>query len=273
MPADTTNSLFDRVYNCLMMTQPAAKVSCAHKICDQWSSNELVLDTEVTPVRVLIPGRPEKPELANPREVPKRGFNSESARIKLVHAITHIEFNAINLALDAVYRFRDMPSQYYSDWLRVADEEALHFTLLNDYLISKDAAYGDYAAHNGLWEMAVKSDHDVLVRMALVPRVLEARGLDVTPGMIKKLQSAGDTALVDILEVIYRDEIGHVRIGSHWFNELCKQRSVSPHATFDKLLDEYMEDAMFGAFDEEVRAQAGFSSQEIKDLMRRSEHI
>ncbi len=272
MAMNKKNSLFDQVYDCLMLTQPAAKVASVHDICDQWVKDELVPQTETPPVQVTIPGRPEKPELVNPRDVPKRGFNSEPARIRLVHAIAHIEFNAINLALDAVYRFRDMPQQYYSDWLRVADEEALHFTLLNDYLISKGRSYGDYAAHNGLWEMALKSDHDVLVRMALVPRVLEARGLDVTPGMINKLQAAGDTALVDILEVIYRDEIGHVRIGSHWFNELCKQRLVSPHTTFSELLDEYMEDAVFGSFDEVIRMQAGFSSQEIKDLMRRNEH-
>ncbi len=272
MAENNKNCLFDQVHDCLMLVQPTAKVSRIHDICDQWSKGGLALQTETLPVQVVVPGRPERPELVDPREVPKRGFNSESARIRLVHAITHIEFNAINLALDAVYRFRGMPQQYYADWLRVADEEALHFTLLNDYLISKGASYGDYAAHNGLWEMALKSDHDVLVRMALVPRVLEARGLDVTPGMINKLQAAGDTALVDILEVIYRDEIGHVKIGSHWFNELCKQRSVSPHTTFSELLDEYMEDAVFGSFDEAVRTQAGFSSQEIKDLMRRNEH-
>lgn len=271
MAVSIKNSLFDRVYDCLMMTQPADKTSCAHNICGQWSKGELGLHAEQPPVHIDIPGRPEQPVLVHPRDVPKRGFNSEPARIRLAHAITHIEFNAINLALDAVYRFRDMPQQYYSDWLCVADEEATHFTLLNEYLNLKGASYGDYAAHNGLWEMAVKSEHDVLLRMALVPRVLEARGLDVTPGMIDKLNVAGDRVLVEILKVIYRDEIGHVQIGSHWFNEICRQRSISPHVTFDKLLDEYMEDAVFGPFDKVIRAQAGFSSQEIKDLMLRSQ--
>lgn len=255
----------------MMMTQPANKVSCANEIHQLWSSGNLELATgQLAPMRIEIPGRPDNPELVHPRDVPKRGFNSEQARIKLVHAIAHIEFNAINLALDAVYRFRDMPEQYYSDWLRVAKEEAYHFTLLNDYLETKDATYGDYTAHNGLWEMAVKSDHDVMVRMALVPRVLEARGLDVTPGMIDKLKEAGDTELVNILEIIYRDEIGHVQIGSHWFNHLCKQRSLSPEQTFNNLLDEYLDDTVFGTFDEETRKQAGFSNQEIKDLMNRS---
>lgn len=188
----------------------------------------------------------------------------------LCHALAHIEFNAINLALDAVYRFRDMPIDYYTDWLKVAAEEALHFSLLNKYLVDQNVSYGDYDAHNGLWEMAVKTDHDVLVRMALVPRVLEARGLDVTPGMINKLERIGDTKLVDILQVIYRDEIGHVKIGSCWFNYLCEQRSLLPDETFSDLLDEYMEGACFGPFDDAVRLQAGFSKRELTDLMNRN---
>ena len=267
------DSLFQQVYDCLMVIQPAEKVRRTHEIHAQWLNGELGLQVDGLPARIIDPGRPEEPELVDPREVPKRGFNSELARIKLVHAIAHIEFNAINLALDAVYRFREMPQQYYSDWLCIAKEEALHFTLLKEYLESKGASYGDYTAHNGLWEMAVKSDHDVLVRMALVPRVLEARGLDVTPGMIDKLKAAGDERLVEILEIIYRDEIGHVQMGSHWFNEICKQRSMPPDVTFDKLLDEYMEGAVFGDFDNDTRALAGFSKQELKDLMQRSQKL
>jgi uncharacterized ferritin-like protein (DUF455 family) len=256
-----------------MTASPADKVKCAHDIYQQWSNGVLDLHAETTPVRIKTPGRPDNPKLVHPRDVPKRGFNSESARIKLVHAIAHIEFNAINLAMDAVYRFRDMPQQYYSDWLRVADEEALHFTLLKEYLSSKGASYGDFTAHNGLWEMAVKSDNDVMVRMALVPRVLEARGLDVTPGMIEKLKKVGDMALVECLEVIYRDEIGHVQIGSHWFNEVCKQRSISPDETFKDLLDEYLEDTVFGPFDKSTREKAGFSRREIEDLMHRNQKL
>ena len=190
-----------------------------------------------------------------------------------MHAITHIEFNAINLALDAVYRFRAMPQQYYTDWLNIAVEEALHFSLLEEYLQSKKSFYGAYDSHNGLWEMAVKTDHDVLVRMALVPRVLEARGLDVTPGMIEKFKNTEEFELVDIMNIIQRDEIGHVERGNYWFNKLCQQRSLSPSETFHQLLDEYMEESMFDSLNEEARLKAGFSKQDLIDLAARNKHI
>ena len=267
------HSLFDQALACMNITDPAEKVRCAHALYESCLRGELELLSGLPPVRIENPGRPARPELVHPRDVPKRSFHSEQGRTRLVHAIAHIEFNAINLALDAVYRFRDMPLQYYSDWLRVAAEEALHFSLLNEYLNSNGSEYGAYTAHNGLWEMAVKTDHDVMVRMALVPRVLEARGLDVTPGMIEKLKLTGETELVEKLELIYRDEIGHVQTGSHWFNYLCEQRKIASEETFDRLLDEYMQDAVFGPFDEAVRAQAGFSQKELSDLMRRTQSL
>jgi uncharacterized ferritin-like protein (DUF455 family) len=189
--------------------------------------------------------------------------------LTLVHAITHIEFNAINLALDAVYRFQSMPQQYYLDWCKVAAEEAKHFTLLSDYLNANGMVYGDLPAHNGLWEMAVKTDFDVLVRMALVPRVLEARGLDVTPGMIKKLETTGDNQLIDILQIIFEDEIGHVKIGSYWYKYLCEQRGLEPEKTFIDLIDKYMQGAHFGPFETQARLDAGFSEQEMQSLLQR----
>ena len=184
-----------------------------------------------------------------------------------MHAIAHIEFNAINLALDAVYRFQDMPEQYYTDWIRVAEEEAKHFTILSDYLESHSMSYGDLPAHNGLWEMAVKTDFDVLVRMALVPRVLEARGLDVTPGMMKKLQPTGDTRLIEILQIIFDEEIGHVKIGTHWYKSLCAERQLEPEQAFLQLIDKYMQGAKFGPFETEARIQAGFSHEEMARLL------
>ena len=213
------------------------------------------------------PGRPEKPELVDARDVPSRNFNTLKGRLTLVHAITHIEFNAINLALDAVYRFQDMPEQYYMDWIRVAAEEAKHFTLLSDYLESHGMSYGDLPAHNGLWEMAVKTDFDVLVRMALVPRVLEARGLDVTPGMINKLQPTGDTRWIEILQIIFDEEIGHVKIGTHWYRTLCDQRGLAPEQTFLELIEKYMQGAKFGPFETSARLQAGFTREEMQSLM------
>jgi len=263
------NNLFDQALYCLSICDPMEKVFHTKKLFNQWQNQQLDYKYSHDPVSIVAPGKPDKPDLVDPRKVPRRGFNSELGRIRLVHAIAHIEFNAINLALDAVYRFREMPEQYYSDWLRVAAEEANHFTLLNSYLGSKGAAYGDYAAHNGLWEMAIKTDHDVLVRMALVPRVLEARGLDVTPGMIQKLELVGDTDLVEILNIIHQEEIGHVKIGSHWFNFICDQRHLSSDETFSLLLDEYMKDAVFGVFDADVRMQAGFSKGELSYLESR----
>ena len=186
-----------------------------------------------------IPGRPERPLLIHPREVPHRGLGSVAGRIALLHAVAHIEFNAINLALDAGWRFDGMPADYYADWLSVAQDEARHFALLRARLQALGADYGDLPAHNGLWEAAEKTAHDPLLRMALVPRVLEARGLDVTPGMMKRLAEVGDHETCAILDVILREEVGHVTIGTRWFRHLCAQRGLEPVTTFRGLLAEH----------------------------------
>lgn len=208
-------------------------------------------------------GHPEKPRLVHPRELPKRRLSDSGGHAALIHAIAHIEFNAINLAWDAVYRFRGMPEAYYADWTRVADEEARHFQLLRDHLRTLGYDYGDFDAHNGLWDMAKRTADDVLVRMALVPRVLEARGLDVTPGMMKRLRAYGDTRGVEILEVIFRDEIGHVEIGTRWFRWCCEQRGLEPLQTFRDLLQEYFRGELRGPFDHVARRRAGFSEAEL----------
>jgi uncharacterized ferritin-like protein (DUF455 family) len=260
-------NLFEQALICLRLEDLQQKIAATNNLQRDWLAGELSLDPSDEIVALPVPGRPEKPELVDAREVPRRNFNSLKGRLTLVHAIAHIEFNAINLALDAVYRFQTMPEQYYSDWCRVAAEEALHFTLLSDYLESHGMSYGDLSAHNGLWEMAVKTDFDVLVRMALVPRVLEARGLDVTPGMIKKLQSTGDKRLIEILQRIFDDEIGHVKIGTHWYKTLCADRQLEPEQTFLQLIDKYMQGAKFGPFETEARIEAGFSHEEMRRLL------
>jgi len=170
--------------------------------------------------------------------------------------------------LDAVYRFRDMPDDYYADWLKVASEEAYHFSLLDNRLQAMGYEYGQFPAHNGLWEMVLKTDRDVLIRMALVPRVLEARGLDVTPGMMQRLEKTGDSETVDILKIILRDEIGHVAIGSRWFKYCCGLQNVEPEATFRGLLHEYMGGSLRGPFYTEGRLQAGFTQDEIDELVK-----
>lgn len=214
------------------------------------------------PVNVQVPGRPARPTLVPPRQVPHRGLGTVAGRAALIHAVAHIEFNAINLALDATCRFGDLPAEYASDWLSVAQDEARHFGWLTARLAQLGHAYGDFPAHNGLWEAAEKTAHDVLVRMACVPRVLEARGLDVTPGMIAKLEQAGDTDTVAILHDILREEVGHVAIGTRWYRWLCVQRGLDADALFPALLTEY-EMHLKAPFNWAAREAAGFSSAEL----------
>lgn len=218
-------------------------------------------------ISIPISGRPLTPELVPPKQLKQRKLTTVRGRANLIHAITHIEFNAINLALDAVYRFRDMPADFYIDWLQVASEEAYHFGLLSKRLKKMGYCYGDMPAHNGLWDMTVKTDHDVMVRMALVPRVLEARGLDVTPTMIQRLKHVGDEETVDILKIILADEIGHVAIGSKWFHYCCAKRQLEPLATFRELLLTYMGAPLRTPLHTEARLQAGFTQQELDELL------
>ena len=259
-------NLYQKTHQALMQTDTHIKREKITVLLNDWKNSKLNRDSFEL-VKIKIPGRPLKPDLVHPNEMKQRKLGSELGRATLIHAILHIEFNAINLALDAVYRFRDMPEQYYSDWLLVASEEAYHFSLLEKRLNDMGYAYGDMPAHNGLWEMVLKTDHDVLIRMALVPRVLEARGLDVTPGMIDKLAKVGDHQTVEILEIILRDEIGHVAIGSHWFKYCCELKNLEPEKTFRDLLIEYMGRGPNGPLHTEARLQAGFSQDEIDALV------
>lgn len=259
-------SFFSRVLECLMISDPESKVNQTYQCFDDLNSGKLTFEHEAPVDTITIPGRPDKPELIDPRGVSRRSINTIEGRCVLAHAVTHIEFNAINLALDAAYRFRGMPESFYTDWMKVAKEEAYHFSLMNDYLNMHGYQYGDFSAHNGLWEMALKTDQNLLERMALVPRVLEARGLDVTPGMIKKLENAGDDAFVECLKIIYQDEIGHVAIGSRWFFYCCKLQGVDSRETFIKLLKQHMNNGLKGPFDEWSRLQAGFTEEEMSDL-------
>lgn len=219
-----------------------------------------------TPLAISSPGRPARPDLVAPHRVPRRGFGTGSGRRMLLHAIVHIEFNAINLALDAVQRFPGMPADYYTDWLRVAVEEAYHFEILRGHLRHLGADYGDYSAHNGLWEMAEKTAGDALERMALVPRVLEARGLDVTPGIQEKLVQAGDENAATLLDIIFRDEVGHVAIGTRWFRYLCEQRGFEPEPTFFALVAKHFPDGLHGPYSMDARRTAGFSENELRLL-------
>ena len=259
-------AVFQNALECLLLAQPEKKCAAVFALQARFDEEDLDLVKSKQIDDVINPGRPEYPRLVSPRDVPRRNLSSLEGRIALVHAIAHIEFNAINLALDAMYRFQDMPLQYYKDWMQVAYEEAQHFKMLHARLQALNSDYGSFDAHNGLWEMAIKTKHSVIARMALVPRVLEARGLDVTPSMIKRLQNHGDLDTVEILKVIFEEEIGHVAIGSRWFNYACEQNGLEPEETFQDLLKEYMSGELRGPFELEARKKAGFSTAELEAL-------
>ena len=257
----------DDVYAALMTPDPAQK--CAATRALHAGDSSALAEARGTPEAVIVPGRPDAPALVHPAKLAKRGLGKPAGRAALIHAIAHIEFNAINLGLDAAYRFRGMPAAFYADWLSLAADESRHFEMLNNRLADYGFTYGDFDAHNGLWEMAVKTAHDVMIRMALVPRVLEARGLDVTPGMIEKLRQAGDSETVAILEVILEEEVPHVEIGTRWFRYCAEPRGLDPDSTFTQLLDEYMNGGPPGPYNFPARRQAKFSENELDWLARR----
>jgi len=213
-----------------------------------------------------VPGRPARPRLVPPRDVPARSPFTLEGRAALLHAVAHIEFNAINLALDAVWRFAGLPPDFYRDWLRVAAEEALHFTLVREHLRTLGFDYGDFDAHDGLWLMARRTAHDVVARMALVPRTLEARGLDATPPLQAKLAKAGDARAVEILAVILRDEVGHVAIGNRWYRWLCAREGLDAETLYPQLAARHEAPRLRPPFNRDARRAAGFTDEELDRL-------
>lgn len=250
------------------MMQPERQASELLTACEPAQSSD---------VSDRLPGRPATPRLIDPAQVPTRSPFTPEGRAALMHAICHIEFNAINLALDAVWRFDGMPEAFYSDWLRVAAEEAYHFTLLRDHLRTLPHPgrqipwdYGDFEAHDGLWAMCDKTAHDITARMALVPRTLEARGLDATPliqGKLRKVGTPDAIQAIEILDIILRDEVGHVAIGNHWYGHLCGQQGLDPLATYRQLARHYSAPRLKPPFNEAARKAAGFSQTELDYLL------
>ncbi|BAN23566.1 ferritin-like domain-containing protein [Caballeronia insecticola] len=246
---------------------PVAKAARARALWDAASADPSRIDATVTLADPGdLPGRPVRPPLVEPSSLKRRGMQSDAGRAVLLHALAHIEFNAINLALDAVWRFPAMPTDFYLDWLKVAAEEAHHFSLLTARLAEFGHVYGDFPAHDGLWEMAQRTRDDVLARMALVPRTLEARGLDASPPIRKRLAQAGDHASAAILDVILHDEIGHVLIGNRWFRFLCDAQGLDPHPTYERLAAQYHAPKLRGPFNFEARRDAGFDEAELRAL-------
>ena len=262
-------SLRAQALQALCTSDPAQKVAATHALFEAWQAGRAHLDTveHLSPdATTPLPGRPAQPALIAPVEVPQRSPFTPEGLAMLLHAVAHIEFNAINLALDAVWRFSDMPADYYTDWLQVAHEEAIHFGLLRAHLQGLGHDYGDFAAHNSLWEMCIRTQHDVTARMALVPRTMEARGLDATPPMQARLRKVGTPAAlraVEILDVILRDEVGHVAVGNRWYGWLCARQGIEPLAHYRRLAREHSAPRLKPPFNEPARRAAGFSEAEL----------
>ncbi len=212
------------------------------------------------------PGRSAKPELVPHTQLKAKSMATPEGRAMLVHSIAHIELNAIDLALDVVWRFAGMPEAFYTDWVRIAQEEAKHFTLLRNHLVDMGYDYGDFPAHNTLWDMAERTQGDLLARIGIVPRTMEARGLDASPGVKNKLVSVGDHRAGDILDIILQEEIGHVAAGNRWYRYLCAQRGLDPVSTYAELIAQYDAPKLRPPFNMAARRLAGFEEAELAAL-------
>jgi uncharacterized ferritin-like protein (DUF455 family) len=258
------NNIFDFAEACLCRVDIDEKLVLSKQAWQLYQQDKLSFTANSAVKDMSAVKFPEKPELLAPRFMPHRKLGSKEGMQAFYHSLAHIEFVAIYLAWDMLYRFRDMPKQFYIDWLQVAYEETLHFEMIREHLRSLGLEYGDLPAHKGLWEHAQETDYDVLARLTIIPRCMEARGLDVTPMMIKKLANFNDEAGVKILTRIYEDEKTHVQFGSHWFNHQCQTQKINPEETFKHyLLKHYNQGKPKGPFNREVRLQVGFTKNEM----------
>ena len=266
LPRIVNMELRQRALEAFCIAQPDSKVAAVLSMANETTCQ---IEPQTPLTHEGPPGRPERPELVHPQQVPKRSPCTAEGHCALIHSIAHIEFNAINLALDAIWRFAGMPDDYYRDWLRVAHEEARHFMLLRDHLLSQGHDYGDFVAHDGLWTMCANTRHDVTARMALVPRTLEARGLDATPIIQAKLRKVGTPRALEaagLLDIILREEEGHVAIGNHWFHWLCQRDGINAAGFYARAASQYGAPRLKPPFNLEARRRAGFSQAEIDAL-------
>jgi uncharacterized ferritin-like protein (DUF455 family) len=257
---DLPRTLAEAACKVLNAAAPSEKVALSHCFAAAWRNGSVSAIGSVEPPE--RPARPEKPELREPRDMPRRrGAGSLANRIALLHAVAHIELNAIDLAWDLIARFAspDLPRAFFDDWVAVAGQEATHHALVSSRLDALGAAYGDLPAHDGLWQAAQATAHDLLARLAIVPLVLEARGLDVTPEMIDKLKRQDDAASVAALETIYREEVAHVAAGERWFRFECARRGFDPIATYRELVRRYHRGGLKPPFNRAARDMAGFA--------------
>lgn len=265
-------SIHEAAHAVLMTADPARKSAATIALQRDWLAGRFAAQAGADDSKpILAPGRPPRPQLVEPGQLASRRPGSREGHAALLHAIAHIEFNAIDLALDCVYRFRSQPAAFHHDWLQVAAEEALHFGMVRARLHALGFDYGDFPAHNGLWDMACRTAHDLLARMALVPRVLEARGLDATPAIIARLRAIGDADSIAVLERILADEIGHVAIGDRWFRAQCQARGVDAEQTYLELIEQFGAPRPQPPMNRAARLAAGFSAAELDVLGARKD--
>jgi len=240
------------------------KLNQVQAIYESFKSHQIKIDSKSDIKHTYhLPGAPSKPDIVAPRLVEKRSASTQQGKLIFIHALAHIEFSAINLALDIIWRFKNLPEQFYSDWLQIAYEEKTHFNLLNSYLKKFDLAYGSFNAHNSLWEMAERTSHDLIHRLALIPRTMEARGLDVTPSIIEKFKQQRDDDIAEILQIIYEEEIRHVSVGNIWYRWACDTQKLDPHETYKNLLVTYDIELNYQKLNKEARYKAGFLKEEL----------
>ncbi len=259
-------NLYTEAKKCFLTQDPDEKLTLSQAVVADWDNGRLEWQDGDEPIALDFPGRLDRPVLVPPNKVRKRGFKSIQQRASLIHALTHIELTAVNLSWDSVYRYRHMPKAYYDDWINTAREETLHFYALRARLRDMGFEYGDLPAHDELWQMAVRTADDLMARMAIVHRVLEARALDVVPFSEARFRDIGDKQTADALVMIANDEIGHVNAGARWYRYCCEQQQTDPDEMFFRLLEKYLQSTPRGPFNREARLKAGFSLAEMYKL-------
>ncbi|MBF0265509.1 MAG: ferritin-like domain-containing protein [Gammaproteobacteria bacterium] len=260
------NNLFQLSADCLRISDPQEKIVFGQEIASQWQNKVLELDSEASPIVINNPGAIDKPEIVPLKKLSKRGFRSDKQIAALLHALAHIEMTAVNLSWDSICRYPGMPQEYYQDWINTAIDEGKHFLLLQKQMQDLGYDYGDFVAHGELWEMAVKTGENLMHRMAIVHRVLEARALDVVPASIKQFEEIKLKNSVKALTIIANDEVRHVAAGSKWYRYCCQIEQCDPDKKFFQLIKQYMKSPPRGPFNAEARTQAGFSSYELEQL-------
>jgi uncharacterized ferritin-like protein (DUF455 family) len=259
-------NLFAIAHQCLIESNLDKKILNSSNAAKKILDGRINYDSINIDLNSIKPGRPVKPALISPKDVPRRNIQSIEGRAAMIHSFAHIEFNAINLAWDLICRFQNMPEDFYTDWVTVAGEETKHFRLLRDNLNRIGFEYGDFPAHDGLWTIAEQTQHDILLRLAVVPRIMEARGLDVTPNLIERFRQINDNKTVSMLELILEEEIGHVSYGTKWFHYMCEHKNQDPDKKFKQIIDEFIPSNKTKKINHEARLMAGFSQSELDYL-------